>query len=232
MAPADSQPSTSALDSGRAAAPTHSSSLFVPAAVAALPLVLLAFLLARLVWLPYFFGLFFFLVAGLLVGAVLFRMLRVQRPIARSRLLTLISVFAVFGGSAVLVWEYRYVAGTIGAFPRFAAVCRRASEVGEPIREVRRRATASYRSGLARDWWPGGPIGYARWAVGAGTMPLTVDGETETVDVEHRGPTWAARTVGGLLLMGLGLWSSCAALRRSVPVTNILPPGEEPLEED
>src|ERR1043166_751699 len=50
-------------------------------------LAILGWLLARLVWLYYFFGLFFFLVAGLLVGAIGFRIARSARPMAKSRLL-------------------------------------------------------------------------------------------------------------------------------------------------
>jgi hypothetical protein len=197
-------------------------------------LVAAGFLLGRLIWLPFYFGLFFFLVAGLLAGALSFRIARQARPISRGRIIRGVCLVAIGAGLATLIWEYEHVAQTISeqsGSSRFAEALRAAVKAGRPPAEIRKAATAEFRSALRKTYPPGGVAGYARWAVKTGEMELTVEGHKDTVAIGHRGYAWLSRTLIGVLLIAAGLWASFESLRSPRPVSNILAPGEEYEEE-
>ncbi len=199
--------------------------------VAFLMLTVLDWLLARLVWLPMYFGLFFFLVAGLLVGAAAFRLARSARPVARSWIATGVVLVAISASAVTVVWEYRNVAATVGSDRKFPDARNAAVAAGRPPTEVAEQATTAFVSRLRTDFPPGGPIGYVRWAIAAGEMDLTVAGSRDTVSIDHRGLIWPIRSSVGMLLLAAGLWLSVESLRRASPVSNVLLPGEE-YEED
>src|SRR5439155_21478641 len=100
-------------------------------------LMLAAFgwLLARLVWLYYFFGLFFFLVAGLLVGAISFRLARSARPVEKARLVRGIVLISFWSILITINWEYRHFAATVGQPPKFAGARNAAVAAGRPPSE-------------------------------------------------------------------------------------------------
>jgi hypothetical protein len=194
-------------------------------------LAVLGWLLARLVWLYYFFGLFFFLVAGLLVGGIAFRLARSARPIEKGRLIRGI-VFVTLGSTLITVnWEYRHFADTVGQPPKFAEARNAAVTAGQPPGLIRTRASDAFTKHLRENSPPGGMIGYVRWAVHSGEARLAVDSTTEKVVIDHRHWVWAVRTLAGALLLAAGLWFSLESLRSSSPVSNLLVPGEEAPEE-
>jgi hypothetical protein len=190
-------------------------------------LAVLGFLLARLIWLPFYFGLFFFLVAGLLAGALSFRIARAARPIPRLRILRGIAWLAAVAMAITLCWEYQHVAGTIGDPPKFQEARNAAVKAGRPAACIRDIASEEFRKALRKTYPPGGPIGYVRWAVSSGEMEISVEGTKDVGAVDQRGTAWLVRTVIGLLLMAAGLYASFESLRSPYPISNILPPGEE-----
>ncbi|MCZ6816583.1 MAG: hypothetical protein O7F76_07750 [Planctomycetota bacterium] len=192
----------------------------------------LGWLLARLVWLPFYFGLFFFLIAGLLVGAVSFRVARPARPLRRNRILVGVIAVSVVACFATLVHEYRHVAATIGDPPTFPAARNAAARKNQPIHAIKAKATEQFRAALANDYPPGGPIGYARWAISSGQMLLSVEGCEDEVSISQSGYAWPIRGLAMIVLMAAGLWCNMESLRSQNPVSVFLVPGEEAEEEE
>jgi hypothetical protein len=199
--------------------------------VASAGLVPLCWLLARLIWLPLYMGLFFFIVAGLLVGAASFRLASKARPIGRWRLIRGAAIVALVGGTAFLIFEYFHFAKTVGEAPHFAEAKNAALRSGRPARSVEAAASDEFQKELSLHRAPGGVLGYMRWAVSNDPMLLTVDSVRESIVLPHAGIRWLVRTIGALLLLGLGVYLSFDALRFGDRITNILKPGE-PFEEE
>lgn len=194
-------------------------------------LALLGWLLARLVWLYYFFGLFFFLIAGLLVGAFAFRVAKAARPIEKGRLIRGVLFVGLCSTLITVVWEFRHFADTVGQPPKFAEARNAATAGGRPSREVQDLAAQAFVKHLHTDFPPGGVVGYVMWAVREGQAKLTVNNVTEGIVIDHKGWVWIARTLAGAVLLLSGLWFSLESLRSPLPITNTLRPGEEILEE-
>lgn len=190
-------------------------------------LAALGWLLARLVWLYYFFGLFFYLVAGLLVGALAFRTARAARPLPRARLLRGIIMITLGATAITVTWEYRHFSATVGQPPKFADARNRAIQSGGSSRDIVQAASEEFEKHLSGDHAPGGVIGYVVWSVRSGKMPLTIDGTTETIANDHAGWVWPVRTLAGAVLLAVGMWFGLESLRSPIPVANVLRPGEE-----
>jgi hypothetical protein len=193
-------------------------------------LVATGLLLARLIWLPFYFGLFFYLVAGLLAGAMSFRIARRARPVSRGRIIRGTFLVAVAAALVTLVWEYENVADTISD-SKFAEARNAAARAHRSQAEIRSSATAGYKAALSRAYPPGGVVGYVRWAIKTGEMELEIENCRDTVGISQRGYVWLCRTLIGVFLLAAGLWASFESLRSPQPVSNILAPGEEFEEE-
>lgn len=190
-------------------------------------LVGLDWLLARLLWLPFYFGIFFFLVAGLIVGAVSFRVARGARPLTRGRIVRGILLLAGLSSLVTICWEYRFITAGAGAPPKFTDARNAALREGRSPTEVLRQAAESFRDGLADHFPRGGVVGYVRWAIASGEMKIKVADSTETVSIGgHGGLVWPIRTLAAMLLMAIGLWLSYEPLRSPQPISNVLAPGE------
>lgn len=199
--------------------------------VSFLSLIPLGWLLVALIWLPLYMGLFFFLVAGLLVGAVSFRLARPARPMTRRRILRGAGLVALGCTVINLAWEYDQFARSVGKPPRYAEARNAAVLAGEKASSIDSKANVAFRATLAERHAPGGLIGYVRWAISDADLPLSVDGQTETIVMPHSGFRWPIRTLAALLLLAVGLYLSFEALSSAEPVSNILPPGAEYTEE-
>ncbi|MFO0972840.1 MAG: hypothetical protein U1A27_05290 [Phycisphaerae bacterium] len=196
-------------------------------------IALLNWLLARVIWLPFYFGIFFFLVAGLLVSGWAFRVARPARPIRTVRILVGVLLVTLGALATGVYWEYRAVAATIGAPPRFADARQAAAHAGAPAPSVDSAVSDAFRAMLRRDYPPGGAIGYARWAAAAGDATLTLpNGFADRVRLPHRGWRWLARTCAAYALFAVGAWFQLESLRSPTPVTNLLAPGEEAIDEE
>ena len=100
------------------------------------------------------------------------------------------------------------------------------------MREVKTAVTEEFETSLAKDYPPGGPLGYIRWAIAGGDMTLEVEGSKDKVAIGHTGIAWPIRTLVAAILLAAGLWASFESLRSASPITNILAPGEEYEEDD
>ncbi len=196
--------------------------------VGVLVIVPLVWLLARVIWIPAYFGVFFFIIGGMLAGAGPFRMARSMRPVSRGRVWFGVALLSIVGTAFGLYFEYRYRADEIGSPPRFAEGRMDAVRRGDSARVVGLDATAAFETMLGERYRPGGVIGYCRWAARSGTANLTVArGFSDEVTLGQRKTAWIVRTVAAYGLLAAGLWYQLEGLRRSGPVSNILAPGEE-----
>lgn len=192
----------------------------------------LLWILARVIWLPAYFGVFFFLVAGMLAGAASFRVARPLRPMPRTRVAVGVAAVTLVSGGIGLTWEYHYRADTIGELPKFASAYQDAQQRGLSATAVASQARRAFDDLLRSRFPPGGTIGYVRWAVAAGSAHLTLPGGfSDEVSIGHRGWAWLLRTLAAYGLLAVGLWYQLEALRQATPTNNILPPGAEVLEE-
>lgn len=201
--------------------------------VAALILAALSWLLARLIWLPFLFGLFFFLVAGLIAGAVGFRLAKPARPVPSGRIKAAVVVLSLLAAALTVLFEYRHFRDiAIGDPPRFADARNAVVAAGGSLRELAARAANAFEKALADHWPPGGTAGYVLWSIRSGSLPIEVDGHTEKVVTTHSGLLWPGRTLLAAVLIAAGLWAGLESLRSATPVNNILPFGEEYIEDD
>ncbi len=192
----------------------------------------LLWILARVIWLPAYFGVFFFLVAGMLAGAASFRVARPLRPMRGPHVAAGVAAVTIVSGGIGLTWEYQYRAATIGELPKFASAYQDAQQRGLAATTVATQARRAYDDLLRAQHPPGGTIGYVRWAVAAGSARLTLPGGfSDEVSIGHRGWAWLVRTLAAYGLLAVGLWYQLEALRQATPTNNILPPGAEVMEE-
>lgn len=201
--------------------------LWVGFAVAQALLVCLCPLLARLIWLPFYFGLFFFLVGGLLVGAATFRLARPIRPIGRRPLIGGALVVGIVTFAVATAFEYRHFAYTVADPPKFATARNAVVRAGGSLREFEDRAADAFIREITKQYSSPGPLAYAMWTIKSGKMTLVVDGQSEAISTDHAGWTWLVRALAEILLLAGGLWSSIESLRSPTPVSNLIGPGEE-----
>lgn len=187
----------------------------------------LDYLLGLVIWLPLYSGLFGYLVAGLIAGGASFRMARKLRPVSRGGILVWSVLLALINTAPALYWEYHHVASGVSDMKGFVKLRIRAVNAGKPRSEVVERIDKEFERRLREGYPPGGFIGYARWCIQSGELPVMVDDAGDTVRVSHRGAAWLIRTIAAWILTCLGLWFSYDGLRAGHPVSNTLAPGEE-----
>ncbi|MCH7814236.1 MAG: hypothetical protein IID40_09475 [Planctomycetes bacterium] len=161
--------------------------------------------------LPFFLGLFFFTLFGLLVGAVVFRVVQGARPIPRSR---------IAGGTAVVVLAVMTVSLTVEGrdFPDqvgdFACQKARRLPEGMTASEFRQASAQQVDDYLSERFAPGGVVGYFRWALTSGELkpPLAM------LRVPFRASQfrywWALRVVLCAVLLSYGVYSQVAPLAK------------------
>ncbi|MFQ5590735.1 MAG: hypothetical protein ACE5HE_06215 [Phycisphaerae bacterium] len=175
--------------------------------LASLPL---AWLLSYAAALPFFIGLFFFVLFGLIIGAVIHRVAAPGRPYGRSTLVMGTALVVLFGWSLSMLKEAR-------DFPSDRAdyVGRRTGDLGgRTIEEFHEAVAAQVRQYLREKYAPGGVIGYIRWALTSGEI---AKGELKDVRMRLGKPqqryTWSIRVVLSLGLFTFGIGSQTWPLR-------------------
>jgi len=187
----------------------------------------LSWLLSYGALLPFYLGLFFFALFGIVIGASVFRVASPVRPIGR---------WSVFSGTTVIVltcWGFSLVKESRD-FPGDMA-----QEAIGKVRDIGGRSAAEYRANveeavvrfLEERFPPGGTLGYVRWSLSSGELKK---GEIEGVPVSLRRPQgpvgWAVRVVLSIALLGFGVASQTFALRTS-PETALSSP-QSPLRKE
>lgn len=227
----DSVSSSSPDAAPSAVPPANLGRLWTGLATAQLLLFFLAPLLARLIWLPFYVGLFFFLVGGLLVGAATFRIARPSRPIGDKPLLIGALTVGVITFCITTFFECRNFADTVADPPKFAAARNAVVQSGASLKDLESRAADAFRRQLRSQYAPVDAIAYVFWTIASGEMSLEVDGQKEKITSDHAGWIWPLRAIAEILLVAAGLWSSLEALRSATPVSNLIGLDEEYEEE-
>jgi len=178
------------------------------ATIVSLPL---AWLLSYAALLPFYIGLFFFMLFGLMIGAVTFRIAAPGRPYGR---------FAVLAGTTLIVgvcWTASIVKESWD-FPAdiAAKAVRRARDIGGRSADDYRAVVAQeVRAFLREHHPPGGVVGYARWMLLDGEMKK---GAIPSYDQAlRRSPArwgWAIRVVLSIVLLGFAVGSQTYSLSR------------------
>ncbi len=176
----------------------------------------LAWLLSYAAALPFYLGLFFFVVFGLMIGAAVHRVAAPGRPYGRWSVLLGTTLMVAFCWSASMVKESRDFPQDIGV-----EATRRARELGgRTVAEHRTLVADAVRRHLADRYPPGGVSGYVRWALTRGEFKK---GEIERVDHPVRGAQgrwgWAVRVVLSVGLLAFGLGSQTLPLARTKDAT-------------
>jgi len=173
-------------------------------------------LLAYLVAIPAL-GLFFFMLIGLLIGAVMYRLGRAATPVPRGRLWALGLAVSLLVWVTVLAAEYRWL-------PHDAAkvVVRNsllpdanAARVAEFEAEVRSKVHEQLRAAYP----PGGFLGYLRMSATSRTLKLDRPGGQDPYVFRMPGKAviWHLRVIFTLVLLAFSILSQVLGLAR-VPV--------------
>ena len=170
----------------------------------------LSWLLSYAASLPFFLGLFFFALFGLVIGAVVHRIASPRRPYPLP---------AVLIGTVVIIsvaWTNSLVTESRG-LPQGLA-----KEAANRTRDLQGRTHAEYvshvtgqiRSYLRERYPPGGTIGYVRWVFVSGEFRKgDLDGVQGTLRQPQRRWWWVMRVVLSIALFAFGIGSQTWLLR-------------------
>jgi len=172
----------------------------------------LAWLLAYAATLPFFLGIFFFALFGLIIGAAVHRVASPGRPYARP--------VVIVGTTALIVgaWMVSIVVEAHG-LPMDLA-----EDVPNKTLDLRGRSRADYvdfvasgiRSYMNEHYAPGGTVGYVRWVLASGEFPKgSIDGVNQTLRFPQRKGWWVMRAVLSIGLFAFGVSSQTFLLRLS-----------------
>lgn len=220
----------------------------VALAVGGLLAIPAGWLLAILALLPFFLGLFFSLVVGLLLGAVVYRLARPAAPLASWAAVFLGGVVFLTAWTTGLACEYLntrgydlpwYHAGTWRWVPVDGDATRavrghlRHRSLTVTERELLRTRTRQvFARQIAVRYPPGGFMGFLRWSAagqGALEIPRVFGASPVLLNPKQRGVTWLIRLALSLILLGFAVLSQVLCLaRESRPSDDEPPPRPEP----
>lgn len=171
-----------------------------------------AWLLSYAAMLPFYIGLFFFMLFGLVIGAVTFRIAAPGRPYGR---------FAVLAGTTLIVgvcWTASIVKESRD-FPADIAVdaVRRTRDIGRRSAEDYRKAVMEeVRTFIRERHPPGGVLGYVRWMLLEGELKKgAIPSFDQTLRRSPARLGWAVRVVLSIALLGFAVGSQTLSLSRA-----------------
>jgi len=171
----------------------------------------LSWLLSYAAMLPFYIGLFFFMLFGLVIGAVTFRVAAPGRPYRRFAVLTGTTLIVVVCWSLSLVKESR-------DFPADIAddTVRRSRDIGRQSADDYRTAVAQeVRAFLRVRHPPGGVLGYAHWMLLEGEIKKgAIPSFDQTLRRSPARIGWAVRVVLSIALLAFALGSQTLPLSR------------------
>jgi hypothetical protein len=168
----------------------------------------LAWLLSYAGALPYFLGVFFFLLFGIVLGATMHRVASPGRPYRLAALVAGTTIVVVVGWAGAVVIEGLEFPTDMGM--KATRTSRRIPDVhayrADVAKEVRRF--------LHTEHPPGGPLGYVRWIVTDGEIAKgQLPSVTQTLRRNPRKAWWAVQMVLALGLFAFGVGSQTLPLR-------------------
>lgn len=177
----------------------------------------IGWLLATAALLPFYLGIFFFALFGLILGAVMFRIGLPAAPIAKPALYVGGALVIVVAWVLAMCVEYQHL------YPdavRFVKESHR-SLTAEQITQIEIDTPARVREGLVlQGSRRGGVIGYMCWAARSGRMPVatTPHGHPIVFELRQRPLGWVIRVVVSIALLTFGVLSQISALSAPTPV--------------
>ncbi len=161
--------------------------------------------------LPFYLGLFFFTLFGLLLGAVAYRVGNAARPLSKAAIVAgTAAVVAVTWSISVAVEAYDFPYQVAGdALMQY----RRLAEGNTP-ESFRRQSVEEVRAYLRENHPPGGIIGYVHWAVTSSRIDPPVGALRRPFKASQPGAWWAGRVVLSIILLFYGVYAQVGSLTR------------------
>jgi hypothetical protein len=159
---------------------------------------------------PFYLGLFFFVLFGVVIGAAMYRVASPGRPYGQWAVLAGTTLVVVAGWLTSVVQESR-------DFPADMA-----AEAGNRTRSIGDQTIYEYRAAVRHDvrrflrehYPPGGTLGYVRWVLLSGELKKgQIAGVHRTLRRPQRGYKWGIRVVLSIALLAFGIGSQTFALR-------------------
>ncbi len=171
----------------------------------------LGWLLSNAAQLPFFLGLFFFPLFGLMIGAVMHRVLHRARPYGTWPLLVGTTIVVLFCWLLSLEIEARgmpvWVAAHASRNPRLKLK-------DQTIEAYRASVAEQARQFLRQSYPPGGMLGYVRWVSTNGVISRqVVPGLLRPIHAPQQGKWWLIRVALSVGLLAFGIGSQTLILR-------------------
>jgi hypothetical protein len=177
--------------------------------------------------LPFFLGLFFFALFGLVIGAVTHRAAAPSRPFSRGAVLAATLPIVLVGWWCSILREARDFPGDM-----VDQVGKQTKWLGDqPIGEFRAETVRQVQNYLIKRYPPGGVIGYVQWIALNGELQRgELEGLERRIARSPRKFWWVLRGVLSLALLGFGVASQTWSLTRvetSRRAQTQIPPADE-----
>lgn len=170
--------------------------------------------------LPFFIGVFFFAVFGLIIGAVAYRFAAPGRPYAKTLIVVGTTVIILVTFAASLWKEGRDFPSDVATR---ALKNTRSIGILTPA-EFRHNVEGDVRRFLAAEYWPGGTIGYLRWTLTSGRISKKAfDWMERDIVFPQARYLFAVRVALSLGLLAFGVASQTLTLRQSVQTGGLRP---------
>lgn len=200
-------PTPTAVPTTRSGSPARWWMAVALGAIVSMPL---AWLLSYAAMLPFFIGLFFFALFGLIIGAVMHRVASPGRPYNRTALVVGTTMIVAAGWIASIVKESRDFPGDMAV-----ETANRTRDIGDrSVEEYRAAVADEIRHFLRKHYPPGGTFGYIRWVVTSGELKKgQIENVSRTLRRSQRKSWWAIRVILSIALFGFGIGSQTLPLR-------------------
>jgi len=203
-------PSPSDIPASIAASPRSSVRWWLAVLLGSVICLPFAWLLSYGAALPFFLGLFFFVLFGLMIGAAMHRVAAPGRPYGRMPLVVGTSLVVGLGWGISIVKE----AVDFPADIADDAITQTLNLGDRTPAEYRAAVSAGVRTFLKEHYAPGGPLGYVRWILTDGTLDKTeVPQLSRALRRSPNGWLWVIRVVLSIALFGFGIGSQTLPLK-------------------
>jgi len=169
--------------------------------------------------LPFFIGMFFFVLFGLIIGAAVFRVASKNAPYPSTPLVVGTTLIVL------LIWSFTIVKESRD-FPLEAAkhIADQTRDIGDQsIEEFRADVVVQVKQFLRTQYAPGGTIGYVRWVLTDGLLQANdFDAVQRTVSAPQIRLWWAVRVTLSIALLAFGIGSQTLTLKNPIKPTKKL----------
>jgi len=170
--------------------------------------------------LPFFLGLFFFVLFGLIVGAVIHRIAASGGPYERWAVIIGTTWLVALGFGVSLMVEGSDLPSDLAA----DVVSDHRLQLGGQTKEEFSAAVAGrIRQILRERYWPGGIPGYVRWILADAEFKSgDIPGVSRTLRRSPSGLWWSARVALSIGLLAFGVASQTLPLRQRAPAVSAM----------